>query len=462
MCVVRFVIAAVLVTTQAQAQQASPNDYLGQLSEALFALTARVAPAVVEIHIVGYGPDKDDDDDKNLFKQHASGSGVILNEQGYIITNAHVIKGAKRIRVIVSGANQGTNPTDVLEGGGARYDAIVLGANEDTDLAVLKIAAKGLPTLALADSTDLRQGQMVISVGNPLGMHNSVSLGVVSAVARQSSEDKPMVMIQTDAAVSPGSSGGALVDTQGRLVGITSQSIAGRRMGFAVPSNTVRFVYEQIVQHGSVHRGDIGVEVQSITPIMASAFRLSSANGVIVADVKAGSAAEKAGLKPLDLILAVDGKPTLSFAQFDTALYFKREGEQATLEVLRQGTRNTLRVPIKERISTPDQHAMLGNDPEKTLIPRLGIFGSDVNREMAVKDPSIRTVSGVMVVGLAPDLQDMDCDLIIDDIIHSVNSVRVVDLASLRRIVQAFKPGDAIALHVERRHRFLYVVFEAE
>jgi serine protease Do len=445
----------------AQSTSSYPQDSLSQLNLSLKTLAARVAPAVVEIQTAGYGADQDDDSSNSSYsKQRATGSGVILGSDGYIVTNAHVIRGAKRIRVTLTPPGA-FSATAVLQNS-RRFAATVVGASEDTDLAVLKIEASDLPTIPMAKYDDLRQGQLVIAVGSPLGLKNSVSMGVVSSVARQAAEDKPQVMIQTDAAINPGNSGGALVDTDGRLVGInTLSSSEGQRMGFAVPSDVVTFVYQQIRKSGRVRRGFIGVDVQSITPVIARALHLQGEWGVIVSDVDPNSPAEKVGLKPFDVILKADGKPVGSFPEFDSVVFFKREGEQLQLEVLRGQATQTLALRVTEQQDLPRANSMLGPDPESNLIATLGVFGIDVDSALANKIAGLRQASGVYVFARAPAAQD-GCDLDAGDIIHSVNMIPVRDMRSLRNVLQGSKSGDPIVMQIERNRKLMYVAFEVD
>ncbi len=242
--------------------------------------TARVAgAAVVEIFTMSYTPTEGRvAGTTDLVRtQRSSGSGAIVDASGYIVTNAHVVRGAQRIRVEVP-----TVPTggSILAARGRVLDGRIVGLDLETDLAVVKVEATGLPTLGFGDSDELRAGQLVVALGSPLGFYNSVSLGVVSAVARQLEPESPMVYVQSDAAISSGSSGGPLVDLHGRIVGINTlvasrEGAAGDGLGFAAPSNIVRSVYEQIRQHGHVRRGDIGVRPQTLTPVLAAGLGLN-------------------------------------------------------------------------------------------------------------------------------------------------------------------------------------------
>jgi serine protease Do len=241
----------------------------------LEALAKRVSPAVVKILVTGYGPvaPYGHRETAVIGRQHGIGSGAIVDANGYIITNAHVVAGAQRVRVVLTPESGERKPT--LEPARPRIlNAQIAGVDRDTDLALLKVEATGLPALPMGDYRKLRKGQIVLAFGSPEGLEDSVTVGVVSSVMRQPDPDQPMIYIQTDAAVNPGNSGGPLVDVDGNLVGINtfilSESGGNEGIGFAIPSVIVRFVYREILAHGHVHRPQIGADVQAISPALAA------------------------------------------------------------------------------------------------------------------------------------------------------------------------------------------------
>lgn len=441
------------------AQGTSDHDPLSQFSQSLARLTNRVSPAVVEILNAGYVSEKDDDGNASYTKQEVIGSGVIIDPDGYIITNAHVIRGAKRVAIVLKVAPS-DSPNSMPSNETLRYEATIVGAHEDTDLALLKIDADHLPIIPFADYSSVRQGQIVIAVGNPLGMRDSVSMGIISSVARQPEENKPLVLVQTDAALNPGNSGGALVDTEGRLVGITTQTM-GERLGFAVPSDVVKTVYQRIRRYGAVRRGDIGVEAQDITPVIARGLRLPRSSGVLVTGVKPESPAQKVGITPADIILTVDGKPVGSVPEFLSALYFKEETDRVRLEMLRDHKPVAVVVPvITQTIGSTD--GLLGTDPEKKLVRRLGIFAETLDKNDRDQAKTLRDPAGVNVTAKIADLQVLGCDLRAGDVIHSVNGTSVSDLDSLRETINKLNPGDAVVLLVERNQKYLFLGFEID
>ncbi|HEY7056723.1 MAG TPA: trypsin-like peptidase domain-containing protein, partial [Vicinamibacterales bacterium] len=261
---------------------------LGDLSKSLEALASKVSPSVVQIFVTGYAPPEEQQEGGTGEPaiERSSGSGVIVDSDGYIVTNAHVVENATRLEVELSSAASGVPVgRSIVKRRGRIVGARIVAIDHETDLAVVKVDATGLPTLPIGDSDRLHPGQIVLAFGSPLGLDSSVTMGVVSAVARQLEPDDPMIYIQTDAPINPGNSGGPLVDTDGRLVGINTliytQGGGSEGIGFAAPSNIVRNVFTQIRKTGRVLRGEIGVTAQTITPLLADALQLPSDAGII-------------------------------------------------------------------------------------------------------------------------------------------------------------------------------------
>ena len=249
---------------------------LQKLNSSIEALVSRVGPSVVQILVSGYTPQSGivRSTGELFSQQRSTGSGVILGSDGYIVTNAHVIDGAKRVQVVLQTSEEfKTRKQSILKPGGRIIGAQVVSIDRETELAVLKVQERNLPALELADSDRLRQGQLVFAFGSPLGLKNSVTMGVVSNIARQLETESPMIYIQTDTPINPGNSGGPLVDVDGKVVGINtlifSQSGGSEGIGFAGPSNIVGNVYRQIRDTGRVRRGDIGVYAQTVSPLMS-------------------------------------------------------------------------------------------------------------------------------------------------------------------------------------------------
>ena len=304
--------AAVVAQTEKPATTAGAwrGDPLHVFSESIQALTEKVTKSVVQITATGYGfsSEKQSADTALFEPQEAIGAGVILTPDGYIVTNAHVVQGARKIRVRLPGLEVPGTDESMPHG---PVSAKVVGIDRQSDIAVLKIEGKELPALELANSDELKQGQVVFAFGSPQGLENSVTMGVVSATARQVSDENPTTYIQTDAPINPGNSGGPLVDVDGRVVGINtfilSESGGSEGLGFAIPSNVVSNIYEQLKTEGHVHRGQIGVYVRTITPDLAEGLKLPRSHGVLLEDVSPDSSAAKAGLKIGEIVTDIGG-----------------------------------------------------------------------------------------------------------------------------------------------------------
>jgi serine protease Do len=450
---------------EAQSVAGEPRAALTEMSASLETTVHQVEPAVVEIFTTAYAPgDGVVPKTSDLVTTHrGSGSGVIVDSEGYVVTNAHVVRGANRLRVEMVVPVQGRS---ILASRSRTVAAEVVGIDLETDLAVLRIAARELPVLPFADSDELKAGQMVMAFGSPLGFRNSVSLGIVSSVARQLEPDSPMIYVQTDAAINPGSSGGPLVDLRGRLVGlntlIVSQAGGSEGLGFAAPSNIVRTVYEQIRAHGRVKRGDIGIRTQTVTPELAAGLGLPRASGAIVSDVMPGSTASRAGLRPGDVIASVDGKAMENGRQVQVALYRRLAGDVVALEIVRDGQ------PVRANVMALERRDGLSGladavDARQHLVPRLGIVGVDLDRRVAQFLPVARAGSGVVVAATVEGAIDArDGGLAQGDVVMAVNRTRVAGLAELRAAVDALKPGDPIVLQLERRGGLMYLAFTVE
>src|SRR5262249_33730357 len=298
-----------------------------EIDQSMDEVAQRVAPAIVQIWVSGFGTATESRGGESVLeKQRSIGSGVIVDPEGYIVTNAHVIAGAHRIRVSLSRFN-----TELVPGQTSfllrkrNFEATLVGMHSLTDLALLKIDAKDLPYLPLKTEFSVRLGQTVLALGSPEGLEHTITRGIVSAVGRQPELDRPMIYIQTDAPINPGNSGGALVNRDGDLVGINtfilSKSGGSEGLGFAVPQPTVRFVYEELKRHGRVRRTVIGANAQTITPTLAAGLKLPQDWGVVISDVVPGGPADAAGLKVKDVVLAIDNRNIDSLPRFTAALY---------------------------------------------------------------------------------------------------------------------------------------------
>jgi serine protease Do len=453
-------------TCAAPAAQARPG--LADLSRSLQELADKVSPAVVQIFVTGYGV-RDDEDPAAKGEpvlERSTGSGVIVDGDGYIVTNAHVIENATRLEVELPFAATGGAPgRSIIKRRGRIVGAQVVAIDHETDIAVIKVEARGLPALPFGDSDVLRPGQLVLAFGSPLGLESSVTMGVVSAVARQLTPEDPMIYVQTDAPINPGNSGGALVDVDGKLVGVNtliySQGGGNEGIGFAAPSNIVRNVFRQIRTYGRVRRGEIGVAAQTVTPALAEGLGLGSDAGVILGDVAPGSPAAQAGLQPGDVVLALNGKPMENGRQFRINVYTHGVGEHITIQVRRAGRALTVKVPVVEREDHTARLAALVAG--KQVVDALGIIGIDLTTEIAEMLPQLRRRTGVVVVRPTPEAPySQQGALESGDVIHEINGKEVANLAALKAALAAIKINTAVVLQVEREGSLLYLAFRTQ
>lgn len=462
-----LIVLTLLGSSSSLAQRKAQTGDLGRLSHSLEKVVADVRPAVVQIRVTAYGPVPGGSTTASalLGNQRSTGSGVVLGRDGFIVTNAHVIEGGRRFVVVLPRpAVPGVPGRSALAPVSQEVPAKLVGADRETDLAILRVALADLPFARLGDSDSLTPGQVVLAFGSPFGLASSVTMGVVSAVGRQLRDEDRMIYIQTDTPINPGNSGGPLVSADGEVVGINtlifSQSGGNEGIGFAAPSNIVRFVYDQIRSTGRVHRGQIGVFAQTITPALAAGLRLSREWGVVLADVYPNSPAAQAGLRIGDVVLSVDGKPMENGRQFDVTLYQRPVGTRIQLEIGRGLQRLTIPVSTVERQDEVDRLRELVT-PERNLIPRLGILGLDVTPELARLLPGLRAESGVVVAGVATDAQGPS-GLAPGDVIYGIDGEPVRTLADLRTAIAQVKPSGAPVLQVGREGQLRYITVNPE
>ena len=449
----------------AQKPAAPAPTGLERLSAEFTDLAARVSSSVVRIEARGLATGQGASGTNVVARSHAMGSGVVVDPEGYVVTNAHVVDGAERLEVFLLTPRPGP-PSSIVRPRSRGVPARVLGIDRETDLAVLKLEGeKGLAALGFGDSESLREGQLVFAFGSPLGLENSVSMGVVSAVARQLRSDDPMIYVQTDASINPGNSGGPLVDTAGLVVGlntaILSQSGGSEGIGLAVPSNIVRTVYERLRTStgGRFRRGTIGVRPQTITHALALTLGLPREGSVILGDVAPDGTAEKAGLAVGDVVLALDGKPMENGRQLEVNLYGKAPGTTVTVTVLRDGQRREVPVVVGEKPEDPERFVALV-DAERNLIPRLGVLAVELDDETRKLLPKLRGPDGVLVAARARE--GGEADLASGDVIYAINGVSIRSLAELRTAVERTKRGDVLAFQVERKGHLQYLTQEVE
>jgi serine protease Do len=448
-------------------QPAEPPMVLQQLNSAIEQLTARISPAVVQILVTSYGAleEKDHSQTALITREHVIGSGVIVDSNGYIMTNAHVVEGAQRIHVALPLPSVDF-PDQIPPVGKQRIvEARLIGSHKDTDLALLKIDQTGLPTLSLGSRRPVHQGQLVFAMGSPEGLENSMTMGVVSSVARQADPSRPLVYIQTDAPINPGNSGGPLVDSEGYVVGINtfilSSAGGSEGLGFAIPARIVQFVYESLRKYGHVHRIEIKAGAQTINEDLAKGLGLTQNWGVVIDDVIPGGPAEAGGLKIGDIVLRADGRVIGTLPAFTSALYLHRLDESLKLEVLRGTERKTLYIAALEMKDAMDALPDLAN-PRDNLVSRLGILALDLNDDLRSMLGTLRDPTGVVVVARVADFLSSTNGLQTGDVIHSVNQTPIDSLNSLRAALRQIKSHDSVVLQVERGGGFEWLAFEME
>jgi serine protease Do len=437
-----------------------------EMSDSFRALVEQVAPSVVQVVVTAYAPVERNDSgetDLVLSRQRSIGSGVVVDASGYIMTNAHVVSGARRIRIVLPPQAGARTSQD---GASARdLAATVVGTSSELDLALLKVDAAGLRPLPFGDSNGLRQGELVFAFGSPEGFRNSVSMGVVSATARQPDPDTPIAYIQTDAAINHGNSGGPLVNASGQLVGINtfiiSSSGGSEGLGFALPSSLVQLAYPKLRTYGQLHRGEVGMLVQTITPELHAGLHLSESHGLVVADVTDGKPAALAGLHIGDIIDTLDGQPVDNVLAFAMRMFVSDGNERVRIG----GMRGERRFVVSLSVLTHVQNLSRLTDfiePDSGLVPNLGIIGVSLTPTVAELLPSLRADYGVVVAAHAAVPAALEATLTSGDVIHAVNGEPVSDVADLRAKLRRIPPDNPVVLQIERNGQFSFVVCDAD
>jgi serine protease Do len=465
---VAVLLGAVLAAAQAAApttQSASNSARRGglfALDEDLQALAERVGPAVVTIEVTGLTTVQDPNTRQTNYiaKEQGVGSGFVVDPSGYILTNAHVVEHATSVSVrVFRHRNKQVGGIEDAE----RFSARILGRDALTDLALLKVEASDLPALKLADSERVHVGQLALAFGSPLGLENTVTMGVISSTQRQLNSSAPVVYLQTDAAINPGNSGGPLVDIGGEVIGmnamIASQSGGSEGVGFSIPSNTILLVYDQLRQHGHVRRGFIGIGARGITPTLAGGLGLAMQSGIMLEDVVPGSSAERSGLHPGDILLAVDGKSFADPRALSVFLFQKKIGDVIAFKVQRGTGVLTLNVPVNEREGDPESIL----DPTQSagnIVQKLGIVGIEITDSVAQLIPPTRLTGGILVTALTAGGNASIFGLQPGDVLHILNRTKLDSLDTLRKALAGLKPGDPVVISIERGGELNYIAFD--
>jgi serine protease Do len=454
---------------QTPSPAAAEPGILKDYDQAIDQIAERAMQSVVEIEVTGYGvPEKDKDQgdqQQALERQRSIGSGVIVDPDGYIITNNHVVAGAMRIRVIIAPVTVELAMGAHLNNPQRVYEAKLIGTARYADLALIKIEEKGLPFIPLPEQFHFRLGQTVVAIGAPEGLDHTVTKGIISAVGRQPEVDRPMVYVQTDAPINPGNSGGPLIDRNGNLVGINTFIVTSgggsEGLGFAIPEPIVRFVYGELKEHGIIPNVTIGAHAQSITPALAAGLKLPQDWGVILSDIDSGGAAAAAGLHAKDIVTTIDGARVDSLPKCTAFLYVHKRNTPIRMEVLRDGKPVTVSITAVAAPPLVDNLSDLIN-PKRDLIATLGIFVIDLKHSQIGAMLSLRSENGVLVAGLLGGEPATAADLSVGDVIRAVNGTPLDNSQQLRQILGGLKPGDAVVLEVERQSVLQYVAFEME
>lgn len=381
-------------------------------------------------------------------KERGLGSGVIVDSSGLIITNNHVVGKADEIRVTLSDKRE--------------FKAKLIGTDPKTDIAVVRIEATGLPTVAWADSDKLEVGEFVLAVGNPFGLTQTVTLGIVSALGRAAGIAEYEDFIQTDAAINPGNSGGALVNVRGELVGINtaifSQSGGNMGIGFAVPSNMAQSIMTQLVQTGKVVRGWLGVSIQELTPELASQFGIGETKGVLVSDVMDDSPAKKAGFERADVIVEYDGKPMDSPTHLRNAVAQTPVGKKVSVKIIRNKKPKTIELTIGEQ---PKSMAQNGEAEEGESATPSGVLSSldvrELTDDLASRYGLKSDERGVVIVRVKPGSTAEELGVREGDVIVEVNRQAVTSVKSYERIAGKLPKDQSVLLLLKRKGRTIYL-----
>lgn len=381
-------------------------------------------------------------------REQSLGSGVILTADGYLLTNNHVVESASEIRVSLADKRE--------------LKAKLVGADPRTDIAVLKVEEKNLPVLPIADSSQVKAGQFVLAVGNPFGLNQTVTMGIVSAIGRGNLsivdyED----FIQTDAPINPGNSGGALVDIRGALIGINtailSRSGGNQGIGFAVPINMARDVMERLIKDGKVIRGWLGVVIQPVTPAIARAMGLEKPRGALIGDVSPGSPAEKAGLRRGDIVLSFNGQAIEETRELSLKVAMQAPGTSARLGVHRDGREIEVTVVLGEQ-PAEGRASLPGRETETEPVLE-GVAVTDLTAQLRRQLGLPPGVAGVAVSAVRPGTPAAEAGLRRGDVIQEVNRRAVTSVAEYERAIRQ-AGREPVLLLINREGNTMFLVVE--
>jgi serine protease Do len=382
-----------------------------------------------------------DEDQKRDFKQRSLGSGFIIDKDGYIVTNNHVIDNADKIVVILSDEKE--------------FEAQIVGRDKNTDLALIKIELNhNLPVLRFGDSDTLKVGQWVVAIGNPFGLEQTVTAGIVSAKGRVIGSGPYDDFIQTDASINPGNSGGPLLNMKGEVVGINTAIVAGGQgIGFAIPVNLAKNIIAQLKNTGEVTRGWLGVGIQDISEEVAEYYGIKEKKGVLVTEVFPDDPADVAGIKPKDIILSVNGKTVDSARQLTGMIADTRVNDTIQIKINRNGKTRTIDVKIAKREETKISKRGVQKQEEA----QLGIQVSEITPETARRF-NLKDTKGVIVVDVDPESKAAEAGLQVHDIIREINHKNITSVSDLNKAIDDIPEGDTINLFIRRMNRGFLVI----
>jgi serine protease Do len=458
---------AAAATAPAQRQTTNPAPRAPATTDPVVELVKKVSASVVQIQVTAYGPTESGESGNASIvfgRQNVIGSGFVIDPSGYILTNAHVVKAAELVQVTFPAPEEENPAASALSLKTKTVSARVVGISKENDVALLKVELTSLPALPLANYRDLQQGEAVYAFGSPEGLRNSVTHGIVSAVARQADPDSGMLFIQTDTPINPGNSGGPLVNSRGEVVGmntfILTQSGGNEGLGFAIPSAILSLAADQLKKFGHMHRVETGFSMQTVTPTMAAGLRLARSYGVIVSDVPPGSPAIAAGLRVGDIILSVNALQAENLPRISYLILTLQGDDIIHMNVLRGTQQIALDVPVKEPKHQIDEMQSLA-DPSKNLVRDLGIIGLDVDAKVKALVDDLRDDFGVIVLAKAAGAS-MEVPLSAGDVIRSVNGNPVGSVGFLNASLKALADGAPVVLQIQRDTKLSFVAFTLE
>ncbi len=371
---------------------------------------------------------------KRDFKQNSLGSGFLIDQDGYIVTNSHVIENASQIKVKLAN--------------GKEFNADLVGRDPKTDLALIKIkGSKDMVPLGLGDSEALEVGTWVVAIGSPFGLEQTVTAGIVSAKGRILGAGPYDDFIQTDASINPGNSGGPLIDMNGKVIGINTAIVPnGQGIGFAIPINLAKGIIEQLRKNGEVSRGWLGIGIQDITEKLSEYYRLGKKSGVLVTHVNSGDPADKGGIKQNDIITVIDGVSVSSSRQLSRIIAGIGAGKLIEISILRNGNEKTVHVKIAKR---SDAKLFSYNQPEKQ--DDLGLVTEQLVPDKAVQLGMDQHEKGILIVEVRPGSKGEAAGVKAGDLVKEVNHISVTNLDSYRKQINTLKKGEALQLLLKRR-----------